>query len=77
MATPQCNEEYDASAVEPTLAARLVSAKRAQSGRWTLIVQVEVQVVLPDGRTLTESREVHLGGILQQGRKPYEDWRHS
>lgn len=69
MATPHCNETFAGKEVQSLVDCSLARVHRYQTGRWTIYLQVDITIQLPDGRVIHESREVPLGGVLQRGRK--------
>lgn len=52
----------------------VIGVKRARNGRWTVIVDVEVETRLPDGRLVTAREEVKLRGRAEPKPRPDPKW---
>lgn len=67
---PKMVEIVEPSAVECEMSIEPVLFRRNAAGRWSADATVRMNVKLPDGRVLIQTRPITIGGILQAGRRP-------
>jgi len=62
-------EAYGPDRLTGGVAVALVSATRQGNGLWSLLLRLESDLTLPDGRRLKTEREVRVGHVQQFGRR--------